>query len=91
MKLHYYAKNKDICLAEIDKSTYIELLEKYEGRTLAEQVEKAVVIVEVSPYDGDDYAILYPEADAFFHFNDVADDITTAEDLIAELRNPLYS
>lgn len=92
MKLHYYARNKDICLAEIDKSKYIELLEKYEGRTLAAQVEKIVSLVDVSPYDGgDEYAILYPEADAFFHFNDVADGITSAEDLIAELRNPLYS
>jgi hypothetical protein len=92
MKLHYYARNKDICLAEIDKSKYVELLEKYDGRSLATQIEKTIAVVENTPFDGgDEYAILYPEAEAFFHFNDVADGITTAEDLMEELRNPLYS
>ncbi len=92
MKLHYYARNRDICLAEVDKSAYIELLEKYDGRDLAAKVEKAVTVIDITPFDGgDEYAILYPEAEAFFHFNDVADGITTADDLMAELRNPLYN
>lgn len=92
MKLHYYAKNKDICLAEIDKSKYIGLLAKYEGKDLAQQIERSIAIIDTTPYDGDDeYAIMYPEADAFFHYNDVSEGITTSDDLLAELRNPLFS
>lgn len=80
MRLHVMDSMDNEIVAEIDAGVYRNLLATKTGRELADAVVGAYTVVDSDPRRSD-----LDNTDAFFPYKDVVRELTTAEELLAEL------